>query len=114
MPAVAAGTAFSCMVKFNSKGWEDNLINFVSQRKSARLRRSRLRNSPGRDMAARHRESRLSRVGGRHNCATSSSSLRKFTNICKLSEIISLKWFQALRRETACAVLRSKGCSCLL
>lgn len=65
-------------------------------------------------MAARHRESRPSCVGGRHNCAASSSSSKKFTNICQFSEIISLKWFHAPWRGTARAWLRSKGCSCLL
>ena len=27
-------TLFTCLVKFNSEGWEDDLINSVSQRKS--------------------------------------------------------------------------------
>ena len=46
-------------------------------------------------------------VSGRHNCAA--SSLKKFTNICKLSEIISLKLFHKPWNETVRALLRSKG-----
>lgn len=49
---------FTCLVKFNSKGWEDHLINSVSWRKSERLRRSRIQNSSGgkdiRHMAQRY------------------------------------------------------------
>ena len=99
---------FTCLVKFNSKGWRTIwLILNLSGNQS--LRRSRLPNSLGgrKDSHMAQRKTSFLSVSGRHNCAA--SSLKKFTNICKLSEIISLKLFHKPWNETVRALLRSKG-----
>lgn len=58
------------------------------------------------------KENLLLFVRGRRNCAA--SLLKKFTNICQLSEIISLKLFHKPWNETVHALLRSKGFCYLL
>lgn len=88
------------------------MINSVSQRKSERLRRSRFHNSPGgKDISHTAQTASSPFVRGTPNCA--SSSLKKFINICKLSEIISIKLFHKPWDEIECTLLRSKG-SCYL
>lgn len=94
-------------------GSEDNFINSVFQQKPEHLR-SRLPNSPGGIDVSHLAQRKLPSlyVRGRHNCAI--SFLKKFTNICKLSKIISLKLFHKPWNETVRALLRSKGFCYLL